>query len=86
MKPMNIINPTELPDWFVTELARASEDLTRSDHWKGLGEIVTAEALQRTANQRAGIAGIRLGSGDPVLLGKALLGRHSSRSGGGRAS
>lgn len=83
---MNIINTTELPDWFVSELAIASEDLTRSDHWQGLGEIVTAETLQRTAHQRAGIAGIRLGSGDPVLLGKALLGRQSTRPGGGRAS
>ncbi len=83
---MNIIENIELPAWFLEELDAATEDLTRAGHWQGLGEVSTAEAIRQTANQRAGIAGIQLGSGDPALLGRVLLGRQSSRSGKGGAS
>lgn len=84
MKTMNIIETTELPSWFLEELATATEDLKRAEHWEGLGESRTADAIRRTAHQKTGIAGIQLASGDPELLGKALLSRLSPRPGGGR--
>lgn len=65
---------TSLPDWFKAEIAEVTTQLQTSKHWLGVGERLTANALRQVAYQRAGVAGIRLGSEDLERLGAALIG------------
>lgn len=65
---------TSLPEWFKAEIAEVTTQLQTAKHWLGVGEGFTANALRQVAYQRAGVAGIRLGSENLERLGAALIG------------